>query len=592
MKNSSTTRSPIGITPLLKLWPWLRPHRKLVYLGSAMIPVVAIIAMVQPLLLKKAIDDGILAGNWQITMFWASFCLLLSFSTYILGGVQTIATSIAVHRMIYSMRSSLMRHVLSLPAVWHDNQISGALATRATSDFDTLSESLNQGVLSSVIDILVLAGCIAGMFLLSSKLAVTALIILPIMTWLVIWFSKKLNTSMLASRRNLATLNGFTQEAITSLSAVKLLNAERGVSGRYQKLNQDYKNSQLDNVFYDALMFASIDGISSITLGIALFMAISWAGHENVFSAGLMVAFVQYIQQLFEPLKQLGTKMAMLQGAYTSIDRIFGLLDLTDKIGGQLPVTWKSEADVEFKNVSFTYKPKTSDVLTNINFRLPAGKSLAVIGRTGSGKSTIIKLLTKLYSGYRGIIMIGGQSIENILPEQVRDHLGIVPQDVVLFEGSIAFNISLGDNAITREQLEKATATVGASEFIRDLPGGLDFVVKENGSNLSQGQRQLIVFARALVKNPSLIILDEATSHIDPHSEALVQAATAKILAERTVIVIAHRLETIKKCDLILVLENGRIVEMGEPKQLLELGGRYQELLAFASSTQPTTEQF
>jgi ATP-binding cassette subfamily B protein len=494
--------------------------------------------------------------------------------------------------MIYSMRSSLMRHVLSLPAVWHDNQISGALATRATSDFDTLSESLNQGVLSSVIDILVLAGCIAGMFLLSTKLAVTALIILPIMTWLVIWFSKKLNTSMLASRRNLATLNGFTQEAISSLSAVKLLNAERGVSGRYQKLNQDYKNSQLENVFYDALMFASIDGISSITLGIALFMAISWAGHENVFSAGLMVAFVQYIQQLFEPLKQLGTKMAMLQGAYTSIDRIFGLLDLTDKVGGQLPVTWKSEVDVEFKNVSFTYKPKTPDVLTNINFRLPAGKSLAVIGRTGSGKSTIIKLLTKLYAGYGGIITIGGQSIENLMPEQVRDHLGIVPQDVVLFEGSIAFNISLGDNAITREQIEKATATVGASEFIRDLPGGIDFVVKENGSNLSQGQRQLIVFARALVKNPSLIILDEATSHIDPHSEALVQAATAKILAERTVIVIAHRLETIKKCDLILVLENGRMVEMGEPKQLLEIGGRYQELLAFASSTQPTAEQF
>jgi ATP-binding cassette subfamily B protein len=283
--------------------------------------------------------------------------------------------------------------------------------------------------------------------------------------------------------------------------------------------------------------------------------------------------------------------MAMLQGAYTSIDRIFGLLDLTDKVGGQLPVTWQSEAEVEFKNVSFTYKPKTPDVLTNINFRLPAGKSLAVIGRTGSGKSTIIKLLTKLYSGYRGIITIGGQSIENLMPEQVRDHLGIVPQDVVLFEGSLAFNISLGDDSITREQIEKATATVGASEFIRDLPGGLDFVVKENGSNLSQGQRQLIVFARALVKNPSLIILDEATSHIDPHSEALVQAATAKILAERTVIVIAHRLETIKKCDLILVLENGRIVEMGEPKQLLAIGGRYQELLAFASSGQLTADQ-
>jgi ATP-binding cassette subfamily B protein len=549
-----------------------------------MIPVVAVIAMVQPLILKKAIDDGILAGDWKVTMTWASVCLLMSFLTYILGGVQTIATSIAVHRMIYSMRSSLMRHVLCLPAAWHDNQISGALATRATSDFDTLSESLNQGVLSSIIDVLVLAGCIAGMFLLSTKLAVTALIILPIMTWLVIWFSKKLNASMLASRKNLATLNGFTQEAITSLSAVKLLNAERGVSDRYQRLNQQYKNSQLENVFYDALMFASIDGISSITLGIALFMAISWTGHENVFSAGLMVAFVQYIQQLFEPLKQLGTKMAMLQGAYTSIDRIFGLLDLTDKIEGEMPVSWGENADVEFENVCFSYKSSTPDVLSNISFHLESGKSLAIIGRTGSGKSTIVKLLTKLYSGYRGTIRIGGQTIDQLKPELVREQLGIVPQDVVLFEGSIAFNIHLGDGSISKETIEKAVETVGAGEFIKELPGGLDFPVKENGSNLSQGQRQLIVFARALIKNPSLIILDEATSNIDPHSEALVQAATGKILSGRTVIVIAHRLETIKKCDFVLVLENGRVVEMGEPKELLSRGGRYYQLLAFASA--------
>lgn len=584
MTESLRRLSPAGWKPLIKLWPWLKPHQKLVYVGSAMIPLVAIISMAQPLLVKKAIDQGILTGNWRVTLTWASLCLSLSIASYIMGGIQTLATSIAVHRMIYQLRSALMKHVLNLPASWHDNQISGSLATRATSDFDTLSESLNQGVLSSIIDILVLVGCITGMFLLSTKLAITALIILPIITWLVLWFSKKLNTSMLASRKNLATLNGFTQEAITSLSAVKLLNAESSIAGRYNSLNQKFKKSQLENVFYDAFMFASIDGISSITLGIALYLAISWAGYENVFSAGLIVAFVQYIQQLFEPLKQLGTKMAMLQGAYTSIDRIFGLLDLTEKIGGESPVVWDNPASIEFKSVSFSYKKGAQDVLRDINFKLPAGKSMAIIGRTGSGKSTIAKLLTKLYSGYTGAILIGDQSIAPLQPHDVRRHLGIVPQDVVLFEGSIAFNIQLGDNSITEKQIVDSLITVGANDFVQNLPGGLNFFVRENGSNLSQGQRQLIVFARALVKNPSIMILDEATSHIDPQSENLVQAATSKILKGRTVIVIAHRLETIKKCDLITVIENGQIVEMGSPQELLIHRGRYEQLLHFAAA--------
>lgn len=585
MIQSNKRTAPMGLTPLLQLWPWLKPQRKLIYLGSILIPVVAFVAMIQPMILKKTVDEGIIAGNWQLTLKWASISLTLSFLTYVLTGAQTITTSIAVHRMIRTLRSALMQHVLKLSAAWHDNQISGALATRATSDFDTLSESLNQGVLTSVIDVLVLAGCITGMFLLSPKLATTAVVVLPVITWLVLWFSKRLNASMLASRKNLATLNGFTQEAITSLSAIKLLNAHNGVTSRYHTLNQQCKKSQLENVFYDALMFASIDGISSITLGITLFTAITWIGYDSVFSAGLMVAFVQYIQQLFEPLKQLGTKMAMLQGAFTSIDRIFGLLNLKEKADGDLDVRWSSQVDVNFNRVSFSYKPSQPDVLCDISFHLPAGKSMAVIGRTGSGKSTIVKLLTKLYQGYRGNILINGQDVSKLRSDQLRGHIGIVPQDVVLFEGSILFNIRLGDDNITTRQVLDALETVGAHQFIENLPGGLEFIVKENGSNLSHGQRQLLVFARAIVKKPSLMILDEATSNIDPHSEALIQAATSRILSDRTVLVIAHRLETIKKCDAILVLENGKVVEAGAPSELLKNSGRYQKLLEFAGSS-------
>jgi ATP-binding cassette subfamily B protein len=541
---------------------------------------VAVVTMFQPLIVKRVIDEGIVRGDMTFTIWGASACLILSFLSYLLSGAQAITTSSAVHKMIRDLRSQLIRHVLHLSASWHDSQISGALATRATSDFDNLSESLNQGVLSSVIDILVLFGCISGMFILSPKLAVVAVIILPIMTWLVIWFSKKLNTAMLASKRNLAILNGFTQEALASVSAVKLLNAEKSVSNRYNKLNVQYRDAQLENVFYDALMFATIDGISSITLGIALFMAIQWSGYADNLTAGLMVAFIQYIQQLFEPLKQLGTKMAMLQGAFTSIERIFGLMEKQEFVAGDQTMSWPSQVDVQFDHVSFAYATSKSKILSDISFRVPAGSSLAIIGSTGSGKSTIIKLLTKLYDGYSGSIRVAGTDIKDLDPEHTREQMGIVPQDLVLFEGSIEFNINLGSSNVSKQEIIRAAHLVGADRFINDLPGGLDFHVKENGSNLSHGQKQLIVFARALTKNPPIVILDEATSSIDPQSEALIQEATKRILKDRTVVVIAHRLETIRRCDNILVIEHGRLVEMGPPAELERRGGRYQNLLA------------
>jgi ATP-binding cassette subfamily B multidrug efflux pump len=541
---------------------------------------VALVTMLQPLIVKRVIDEGIVHGDMTFTIWGASACLTLSFLSYVLSGTQAITTSSAVHKMIRDLRSHLIRHVLRLSASWHDSQISGALATRATSDFDNLSESLNQGVLSSVIDILVLFGCISGMFILSPKLAVVALIILPIMTWLVIWFAKKLNAAMLASKKNLAILNGFTQEALSSVSAVKLLNAEKSVSNRYNKLNVQYRDAQLENVFYDALMFATIDGISSITLGVALFMAVKWSGYSDNLTAGLMVAFIQYIQQLFEPLKQLGTKMAMLQGAFTSIERIFGLMEKQEFVAGDRTMRWPSQVDVQFDNVSFSYTTSKSKTLSDISFRVPAGSSLAIIGSTGSGKSTIVKLLTKLYDGYSGNIRVAGTDIRDLDPEHTREQMGIVPQDLVLFEGSIEFNISLGSRDVSKEEIIQAAHLVGADRFINDLPGSLDFHVKENGSNLSHGQKQLIVFARALTKNPPIVILDEATSSIDPQSEALIQEATKRILKDRTVVVIAHRLETIRRCDNILVIEHGRLVEMGPPAELERRGGRYQNLLA------------
>jgi ATP-binding cassette subfamily B protein len=434
---------------------------------------------------------------------------------------------------------------------------------------------------------MVLVGCIAGMFILSPKLAITAVFILPVMTWVVLWFSKKLNESMLSSRKNLAALNGFTQEALTSLNAVKLLNAEAGVTRRYGTLNNAYRDAQLENVYYDSLMFAAIDGISSITLGIVLFIAIKATGLAEDLTAGVMVAFVQYVQQLFEPLKQLGSKMAMLQGAFTSMERIFGLLDRQDHVQGDQPASWNGAVNLSFEQVTFAYQAEHQPVLRSVSFDLPAGTSLAIVGSTGSGKSTVVKLLTKLYDGYTGQIRIDGQSIANQTPESVRSRMGVVPQDIVLFEGSVAFNIGMNRPGVTMDEIRAAAATVGADSFIRQFPGGYDFQIKEGGANLSHGQRQVLVFARALIGQPPLLILDEATSSIDPESEALIQEATAKLLKERTVIVIAHRLATIKSCTNVLVLEHGMVREYGTPATLAAAGGRFSELSQLGISKTP-----
>ena len=582
--NHKSPNSAFAFSSLLRLWPWLRPNKKLVVIGTSMIPVVALISMLQPIAVQQAIDNGILKGDLKTTFTWALVCLGLSLSNYIFTAIQALTTSTAVHRMIRDLRVTLISHILNLSPAWHDHHISGALTTRATSDFDTLSDSLNQGVLSSLIDIMVLVGCIAGMFFLSAKLAVTAVVILPLMTWIVIWFSQRLNRVMLASRKNLSALNGFTQEALTSLNAVKLLNAEPSVTRRFGSLNNQYRDAQLQNVFYDSLMFATIDGISSITLGIVLFITIKASGHSSGLTAGILVAFVQYVQQLFEPLKQLGSKMAMLQGAFTSMERIFGLLDRKDQVHGSKPVSWPRAVDIRFDHVSFSYEQGGPDILKDVSFGVAAGTSLAIIGSTGSGKSTIIKLITKLYDGYRGEIKIAGEPIFANLPTDMRRYMGIVPQDIVLFEGTILFNIGLGRQGMTRADIETAAKIVGADYFIDLLPETYNFQVREHGANLSHGQRQLIVFARALVGQPPLLILDEATSSIDPQSEALIQAATRKLLAGRTVIVIAHRLQTIKRCSAVLVLEHGIVKETGSPEKLAAANGRYSELIRIAAT--------
>jgi ATP-binding cassette subfamily B protein len=493
---------------------------------------------------------------------------------------QSVATSYAVLRMIRALRMRLIAHVMELKAAFHDKTLSGTLVTRATGDFDSLSDSLNMGVLTSVVDLAVLAGCVVGMFVLSWQLALTTLVVLPFVAWIVQQFSRGLKTAMLKARAKISALNAYTQECLYGNATIKLLTGEREAARRYDVLNIEFRDAQMSSVVLDAAMFSVLDGIASITVGVVLWLAVTRSGIADAVSAGVMVAFVQYVQQLFEPLKQLGNKMAMLQGAFTSIDRVFGVLRHDERIAGALPCPPIS-GRVEFRDVSFAYDaaaPVPERILDRISFQLQPGESLAIVGPTGSGKSTIIKLLTKLYDGYQGTIELDGLDLAALEPTSLRRRVAIVPQDIVLFDGTVEFNISLGMDGVTRADVERAARQVGADEFIRRLPGGYDHAIRERGANLSHGQRQLIAFARALARNPGLVILDEATSSVDPESEAYVQAAIASLLKGRTVIVIAHRLSTIRRCDKILVLERGRVVEDGAHEELLARRAAYYRL--------------
>ncbi len=580
-----------------RLWPYLRKDRKLIYIAMMMVPLVSVFQAWMPHIIQHTIDEGIAHGNAAAVSMGALWFLVATIGAYAARAGQSVTSALAVHRMTRELRDSMVKHILKLDCSYHDRTLSGTLVTRATSDFDNLNESLNQGVLTSIVDIAVLVGCFVGLTMLDWRLSLITMIILPMVAMIVNKFSSGMKQSLLDSRVRISALNAFTQECLYGASTVKLLRAQKSAQQRFDRLNLEFRDAQMKSVVLDALMFSVIDGIAAVTIGLILWYACSELGFSEMISAGLLVAFVTYIQQLFEPIKQLGNKIAMLQGAFTSIDRIFTVLDQKEFISGDQPVKLP-KGEVVFDHVGFSYRiatPSSSSrtgvdgerlneisqsktVLHDLSFAVKSGQSLAIVGHTGSGKSTIIKLLTKLYDGYQGSIRIDGKDIRNMLDEDLRQHVAIVPQDIVLFDGDVNFNIGLGNRSITDKMIQDAATAVGADSFIQALPDGYKTLLREQGSNLSHGQRQLIAFARALAKNPAMVVLDEATSSVDPQSERVIQDAIERILANRTVIVIAHRLSTIRKCDQIMVMDHGKVVEIGNHDQLLANRGAYFEL--------------
>lgn len=572
--NDDVELAPSDLSLLRKMGPYLRPDWALYALALLCAPVSAALTVAQPWLLKHVIDDYIVPGNLnglQIAALWYLGAVLAAFFT---ETAYTLTLSYAASRSITRLRDHIYAHTLGFAQSLFDRVPTGRLLTRATSDVDALGETLTAGAITIVLDVLLVLGILLGMFALDAKLTLLLLLIGPPLALAIELMRRKLRALYLVVRNSLADLNAYMAERLHGVRVVQLYSDEtRSLAGFDERLHR-YRDATISTNVYDALMYALVDGLSSVTMALML-----WYGSggilEGVATAGLLAAFIDYIGKLFQPIREFSSKVAIIQRATSALEKIFGLLDHEERIPEGDKILDGPLESVVFEDVSFAYGDGP-DVLKGVSFEVRPGEVVALVGRTGSGKTTVGKLLIRAYEGYRGSIRINGVELSELALSSVRALVGMVHQDVVLFPGDVAFNLRLGQD-VPEAALREAVQVVHAEAAVQRL-GGLQGRVEHGGRNLSVGEGQLLAFARTMAHDAPMVILDEATASVDTLTEAAIQEATDAILQRKTVLVIAHRLSTIIHADRIVVMEAGRVAEIGTHAELMERGGRYAEL--------------
>ena len=564
----------------VRLMDAARPHRGLIGGSLLLFPLVAVVELAQPWLLKVAIDEHILKSDWVGLTRVAGLYVAVLAVLYALRTLEAYLMQLTGQRVIHDLRETIFDHLLRLEARFFDRNPVGRLMTRVLHDVEAVSEAFTSGLFAVVADLVTLTGVVAVMLWIDWRLALVTFSLMPVLLIVATYFRLNARDAYREVRRRLARLNGFLQESLQGMTVVQLFVRERYERERFRRLNTEYRQALFGSTRWEASLYAVVEALGSIALALLI-----WYGSGRIVAEsltfGALVAFIQYTSRFFLPIRDLGAKYTVMQWAMASSERIFGLLDRAPAIvspAAPRPRPARSGAPaIELDSVWFAYD-RDDWVLRDCSFRVAPGERVAIVGATGEGKTTCARLLNRSYDVRQGRVLVDGVDVREWDLASLRRHVGIIFQDSVLFAGTIEENLRLGaDGAVSPAHLARAIETSRAG-FVTDLPRGLGELLGERGANVSHGQRQLLAIARALVYNPAILVLDEATSSVDPESEALIRQAMTGLLAGRTSITIAHRLSTVHAADRILLLHRGRVHEDGTHTELLRLGGLYARL--------------
>jgi ATP-binding cassette subfamily B protein len=559
-----------------RLYQRSSPYRWQFYFTFFWVLVLAFLSIVRPAQMRIIIDEALPSGDMQMVFFWSSAFVGMLMLESAIQYFQTYQANRMAQSITLDMRADLFRHSLGFRLGYFDKTPVGQMVTRHISDIDGIAEVFSVGLLDIFRDILKLVVIMVAMFWVDWKMTLVVILPIPILLYATRIFQQAVKNSFNDVRNEVARINVFIQEHVTGMGIIQIFGQEKREEEKFHQINATHRDAHIRGIWAYSIFFPVVEILSAMSISLMLWWALRGT-FDATASPGTLLQFSTFISMMYRPIRQMADNFNVLQMGMINAERVFQMMD-RDESQSQGNTAWKDDAGaIEFQNVQFSYVPEQV-ILKDFSLTIAAGETVALVGHTGSGKSTVAQLLNRLYEPQKGHIMWGGEDISNFSLDDIRNRIAVVPQDVFLFSDTIFHNLTLHDAQISRAQVQEACEKVGIHDFIQRLPGGYDFNVRERGVVLSVGQRQLLAFVRAYLKNPAMLILDEATSSVDSESEQKIQRATELITQGRTSIVIAHRLSTIQKANKIVVLDQGEKKEEGTHEELLKLNGTYAKL--------------
>ena len=577
-KEKEINKNSFDLHLLKRVLKLTTPYKRLFYYTIFLAVALAPITAIRPYIIKEMVDVNIfqndISGLKLMAIIYVCITLLNTWMRYSL----IYKTSVLGQSVIKDLRVRVFKHISKLKLRFFDQTPIGTVTTRTINDVEAIKRIFEQGSITIVADILSIFMVLAMMFYASWKLTIIFLLTVPLLVIATYIFKEKVKEAYQKVRSQISAMNAFLQERITGMRVIQIFNAQDQEMTKFKSINRKYTQANLDSIFYYAVFFPVVELINALALALLVFWGTKGIWNASI-SPGAVIAFPLFLNMIFRPIRNLANRFNELQMGLVAAERVYNLLDDQSHINDDGTIeNIKIQGEVEFKNVDFAYDNENF-VLKNVSFKIEPGTTLAIVGSTGSGKTTIINLLGRYYNINGGDILIDGKTIDQYTLPFLRERLALVLQDVFLFDGTVFENIKLRDESITDAQVIEAAKQIGAHEYIMNMPDQYNFHIMERGNNLSMGQRQLISFVRALVVNPNILILDEATSSVDTETEATIQYAIEQLIDKRSSIIIAHRLSTIRHADKILVMDQGRVAEIGTHNELMDIkDGMYKAL--------------